>query len=414
MTEFIVRPFDYVFFGSPAPQSAGETHFMRSLFPPPPRTFQGIVRTRLLSSREPKLDLSDYSHSAREERARLVGDADHLPDDWQVTGPVPVAWNALQQAYEPWLPTPRFLRRRGKAVVRAKGTLVRGNDLLGSGDAVEPSGAVDRWVIGTEGFEGAIVHEPWLNVDNMLWALGDRGVFDPKGVRCMPPHVMREMRSGVQIDTEKGTAKDQQLYTVEQLRFDGLGGLLGGFTGSLDSSLHAQSLQRGVVPVGRWNRLAVLQPVDEDTLFVSAWDRLLSGAHLPSEPDADQLYWMVLWTPANLSVGTRDGDRKGRAAAPELSGGQRLTYHAVCLADAQTLGGFSMTEQKVRPNRIYAAPGSAWLFSLPQASASERGRILRELHAQHVLGPKNEAQMGFGRVLIGVAATDSARNGESR
>lgn len=400
-TAFFVRPLDVAFFGPPDAQSAGETHYASSLFPPPPRTFQGLVRSRLLAAATPPLDLRDRSVGARQERAALVGESDRLPPGWQIEGPLPAVWNG--DHLTPWLPAPLFLRRRALprpstgAPVRARLMDLVREDCARGGVAGQSSERLQSEnVIGALGCDDAKPLEAWLDASNLRWALTGKGRWAPQGSRELPPMVCREQRVGLAVDPTSRRARDRMLYAVDQLRFDGNGGFLGQLHAELPSGLSAEALTTGTAALGRWNRPAALENVPT---LDPAWLELSSGEHLPSEPREDARFWLVCITPWR-------SDSPRQPSIQGVSGAAAIDVLGALLGRPVTLGGFSMAEHRARPNQLYVPAGSAWLFRVPGVTPARRAEILRALHRSHCLGPREEARMGFGQVLVGIEADE--------
>lgn len=411
MTEiaFFVRPFEIAFFGPPDAQAAGDTHYARSLFPPPPRTFQGMVRSRLLAAAEPPLDLTDRSRRARHERAALVGDSERLPPGWQIEGPVPVCKDG--ERLIPWLPAPQLLRKRANARTKdappLRASLVAldaADRAIGGVNGAEDQATGNEHAIGTRGFADSGPVEGWISAQNLKWALCGQGVWNRAEHAELPPMTQRQLRVGLAVDREKRRAQDRMLYAVDQLHFDGQGGFLGGLRADLAASISPEALTTGTAPFGRWNRLAALEPVAK---VDSAWTELVDGGHLPEEPAEGARFWLMSLTPwrCERSRDTQSTATSHAARAPKLSGkvgSDSIEFLGALLGKPITLGGFSMAEGRARPNQLYVPAGSAWLFRVPEVSAARRGEILRALNGSHCLGPREEARMGFGRALVGI------------
>jgi hypothetical protein len=411
MTEipFFVRPLEVAFFGPPDAQAAGDTHYARSLFPPPPRAFQGFVRSRLLAAAEPPLDLSDPSRAARQERAALVGDSDRLPKGWQIEGPVPAAWCRDRECLVPWLPAPRFLRRQASARWRDRPplrsrfvALDREDRAQGGVNGTGSKAAEQKHTIGTRGLADSGPLEEWVDSQNLHWALTGKGDWSPAGRAELPPMVRRQLRVGLAVDPASRRAQDRMLYAVDQLHFDGKGGFVGTLRADLSSGLSPEALTAGTAPFGRGNRLAALEQLPD---VDPAWTDLLDGKHLPREPPESARFWMVSITPWRCEAGAaRNASPEHPALSPKLhgdAGADSIEFLGALLGKPLTLGGFSMAEGRARANQIYVPAGSAWLFRVPGVSPARRGEILSALNRSHCLGPREEARMGFGRVLVG-------------
>jgi CRISPR/Cas system CMR-associated protein Cmr3 (group 5 of RAMP superfamily) len=423
---FYVRPFETAFFGPPDAQSAGETHFASSLFPPSPRTFQGLVRTRLLQSASKPPDLSDRSRSGRERVASLVGGPDSLPEGWQMDGPFPVSEDSAGHLM-PWLPSPSFLRQAMPGMTHPKraGYLIFSEDDrsiggLWSGDRLEGAGRSPiepeqiKGAAGSFGSQDAGPLGGWLNARNFLWAMAGDGAWDENDHSRMPPTVCRERRTGLALEREEPAsdsrasrlarerrAMDHMLYSREDLRFSGCGGFLGNLTAELPPGLSSESLTNGAVPFGRGNRLAGLEPAAK---LDPAWGKLVAGSHLPPAPEESLRFWLVLITPArfdNQFLGS-DGSVSRSVFRPKLYGVSGVRFLGAMLFDPVTLGGYSIAENRARSNSRYVSSGSSWLFELEAPEPSERGAVLRALNGSHCLGRRDESAMGFGQVLVGI------------
>lgn len=414
-TSFFVRPLDVAFFGPPEAQSAGDTHYSRSLFPPPPRAFQGLVRTRLLAAAELRYSLADRSKEAQRERQQLVGGPDALPSGWQIEGPLPVeridAREQGEEKFMPWVSAPAFLVRapEGKRPpLRTRRIQLDSNDhaLGGVAGRTRPP---EQDVLGTRGFVGAEPLEGWIDAKNLLWALSGEGSWAHERFRPLPRMVRRELRVGLALEPGTRQAKDRMLYAVDQLRFNGSGGFVGTLRvpGGLPAQLSAAALTTGTAPFGRWHRLAALEP---PPALVDEWNRIVRGEHLPEKPSAEDCFWMVALTPFRSGTAT-SGDSAGprsehstlRPQVHSVNGADCVEVLGAQLGKSMVLGGLSLADGKARPNRTYVAAGSAWLFRIRDVTPARRGEILREINGAHCLGPVEEARMGFGRVLVGRA-----------
>lgn len=411
-TSFFVRPLDVAFFGPPEAQSAGDTHYSRSLFPPPPRAFQGLVRSRLLSAAQLQHPLDNYSPAAQQEREKLVGNSDTLPPGWQIEGPIPVSRSPQTGEHKedeplvPWVAAPAFLVQRPDqpgTPQKARWIEITPDDHATGGVAgVErPFG---QHVLGTRGFTGQPL-AGWIDAANLFWALTGEGCWKPEGHQMLPPIVKRELRVGLAVNRNTRQAEDRMLYAVDQLRFDGQGGFVGTLRTreNLPPSLSADALTHGTAPFGRWHRLAALEPTPRLT---PVWTNLTNGTHLPQELEEGTLFWMVAITPWRLDPPPNSAPEQS-ALQPRIhsvEGANQIEILGALLGKSITLGGFSMAHRQARPNQIYVPAGSAWMFTIPHVTPAQRGMIVRQLNGSHCLGPEEEARMGFGRVLVGLSS----------
>jgi CRISPR-associated protein Cmr3 len=421
-TPIRVRPLQGLFFGPPRSLPAGDAHHAASLFPPPPMTFQGMVRTRLLYGARPALDLYDWSEPARRRREELIGTPEALPEGWQLVGPYPASWGAEAPGEDrpeegagvmtPWLPAPRMLLDAGREAVPVRAHPVPpggAGDVPGDGkdDGLDdlcaaespgsPSGPeVRRVLVGAPEVGMLRSLRGWVSADSLLWAL--RGDADPEGWRPdgwsqeLPPFVARQRSSGLALHVGRAAARTGLLYFLETLRFEEGSGLVGWLHAELPEGLSAASLHRGTGLAGGGGRLVAWEPPCRPC---AAWSTLVAGAHLPDEVADGSLWWMVTLGPVLLD----------EPARPEiqalLPGGVRLEVCAALLGPPLTLGGFSLAGGAGRPNRPHVPGGSAWLVRVHGGSAGDRAVALRTINGSSPLGPRREAAFGFGQVLIG-------------
>lgn len=439
---FMVEPVEALTFGAPKSFAAGEAHRLRSAFPPSPRTFQGMVRSQLLRGADPPLDLDDWSHAAKLERAALVGGSDALPPGWQLDGPLPAQWVATADDpnatfVEPWVPAPHFLMRDGWRVVRVRpvvsshpvlndaltasraGTAIAG---MPDGLDVESSHSDGPHTIraGHEisGFSDPRHHESfqvvlgrpdlpdikrvdgWLSPEGLWFALTGEGdathVLESR--RRLPPFVRAEFRPGLAIDRDatqhaQGRARHGMLYFLESWRFAPRSGLLGRLWAPLPARLRHAALRDNGGVAGRKGRLVQFCGVDS---LHPVWERILDGKHLPTEIMDGARFWLMTLTPVFLE----------RPDSPRIVGatgeGIEIRILGALTGRPITLGGFDMTHARPRPNRAYVPAGSAWLIEIQGGTETQRRERLLALHDSHPLGPRDEAALGFGHTLVGL------------
>lgn len=380
--DFLVRPLDTVWFRGPRPFVAGEDSSDPGLFPPTPRTFQGLVRTRLLLAALPgDLDLAD-----RGTITELVGPPDRLPEGWRLEGPFP-AQDGESGHSEPWFPAPAFLLRRDglePARARPAPTLEIMSDLPG-----------EKVLLGNPKQASAVV-DGWISVSNLWWAVTGEGKWDADGHRRdLPPFVEPEERPGVRIERDTATAMDHMLYAGTHYRFAPGSGLLGRLTAMSDSRVPDDALFRGWGQTGRKSRLVELRgPIAAD----SRWSRLRGGEHLRLDPAAvpgPLLAWVTLLTPALMA---QDGALPFSAAR----GGVRVQVVGRLAGAGPDIGGFDRAAGSGRPVRSTWAAGSSWLVRIAGGSADERLAAARELQGLAPHAPDAFESMGFGQRVVGL------------
>ncbi|MCS6911687.1 MAG: type III-B CRISPR module-associated Cmr3 family protein [Myxococcales bacterium] len=383
---FWVRPAEALYFGPPRSFFAGEAHHSSSLFPPPPMAFQGMVRTRLLRAVEPPLDLADRSPEARARIANLVGEPDKLPPGWQLEGPLPVVLDH-EGALVPWLPAPAFLLGHHNPEPVCEEPVAALEEPLAFDDAAPEGRKV--WI----GAPQAEHSEPlggWVSAGNLRWALSKQGRWDPNGFHpALPPFVRYEIRPGLVVMRQSGTAKDQMLYFLRMLHFRPDSGLLGRLTVDGECRVPLNALTHGAGAAGRKGRLVTYHPAPR---LHDDWVALRQGSHLPEKVEDGAGCWIVSLGPC---------EPEAEPLLREQAPGFTLRVLARRLAPPVTLGGLRVDGTQ-RPARTYAGGGSAFFVEIQGGTPEARAELLKRLHGACVLAQGAARAFGFGQVLCGV------------
>lgn len=429
-TEYFASPLEPLFFGNPTPFNAGESRYSRSMFPPSPMTFQGIIRSHLLRCVSPPLNLDDWSKQARNERAAIVGDSNSLLHEWQLKGPLPAIAEKAQDSTEadslvlsPWVPVPRFLFQNGPAASTAvKGSLLNSNQpFLDDRDIhvlEHPELHINYGTKLPEQFRPA---QGWIDTETLWWALS--GNKDPwphgKKLLSLPPFIKAtQTQPGIALDRKSNTAIDGMLYLLEHLRFAPNSGFWGSFSGSLDDRISDAPLATGLGSAGRKGRLMAFTSPQESN---GTWHDLLAGKHLPESPEGKEYYWLYLLSPAGMEPpGTADSNAfflpgnvrispeklegtvviwNGKESEPE---GAYIRCVSAIIGSPLILGGMDMARGTTRPNHSFLPPGSAWLLEVKGTTESHCRQILNALNNSHLLGDPRQACFGFGHTLVGI------------
>ncbi|CAN95844.1 unnamed protein product [Sorangium cellulosum So ce56] len=414
---FLVRPVDWVAFGPPRPNTAGETH-RRATELPGPTTFQGIVRTALLAASGD--DFSDRSRAARDARDALVGGPDALPEGWQLKGPflTEIVETPHGPRARPWVTAPRFLMGTVREPSCAR--LLRSPDVDGRPSALDDSSPdAPPLLLGAPSLNSAKPRHlgGWLSPRGLRWALaGGKHLAEWRPVdhapaRDLPPFVRQQALAGLEIDAGTGTARDGMLFFADVLRFRDRSGIAGWLSAPLPSRIPSDALTRGDLAACGWrSRPAVLEelpPVDLD------FAHLLEGRHLPVEVPEDQGFFLVAATPVQCkgdglsAAASVEEDLRRNARLPE---GVEVRVLAALTGPPRVIGGLLAASKVPRPNRSYWEAGSSWFFVLRgggagASGAAARGEALRRLNDAHVLGDRGEASFGYGHTLVAVGPT---------
>ncbi len=421
-TDIFIRPLEPLFFGAPSPFNAGETRFSRSMFPPPPMTFQGMIRSHLLRGATLNQSLDDWSAPARQERAELVGTSHSLPDDWHIKGPFPALLE--DGSTVPWLPAPRFLFWKGRGSSPVPGKIYPDglphmddlNNMNSDGSLGQP---------GQYGMPEMFGYKPvtgWMDAEAIFHVLsGQDGNIKPGQIHEGHPPFLKtnQVQPGIALKRDGNIAEDGMLYRLEHLRFDGCSGFWGRFSGTLDHRLGKDPFSKGLGGAGRKGRLVAF----EKTLSpVFQWTALLKGQHLPEGDGNLGLFWLYLLTPAAMVPPER------RQQSPLLPGHVRLAMDGLpgrvtlvfsgkdpavqesayirCISAITgppvTLGGMDIAKGTTRGNQSYIPAGSAWLLEIKGENSRHLKEICNQLNNTHLLGDPDQACFGFGHTLVGI------------
>lgn len=397
-------PDEAIFAGPPQSQTQGETHHGAGLFPPPPTTFQAVVRTHLLRRRWPDR-LGDPRAVAE-----VVGPPEALPRGWQLLGPWPagVRRGVPEEELELWLPQPQAVVREERSAGPAALSWM---ELWRPG----PETLLDR-----EAPEALLVSPGkaspgWIPAEALLALL--RGEPARAATGALPPFVRAETRVGLALDDSRRTVERSMLYFREAHRFGGGDYERAGLYAVLDGAPAelTPTLQSGVAALGRRSRALTLQVPPPPS---EAWGVIESGAHLRDlalDRFVDGLEaWLVLGTPAAFGGGLGAGPEggpdnargepwEGRPTAPRFAsyGACQVEVVAAALGRPVAIGGLRVGGLPKRV-RAWVPAGSTWRIRLRGGSPEDRRNTLLHLHHRPSLGAPEERGFGCGHTWASV------------
>lgn len=406
--DFLLTPLEPLFFGRPSPFNAGESRNSSSMFPPSPSTFQGIIRSHLLRSVSPQLNLDDWSKSARNERKELVGDSEKLPECWQIKGPLPAKLG--EDGIHPWVKVPRFLFDNNKRLERGiffKSVQPGLND-IGSGNDLS-----EDYIYTNSPNSDIKPALGWIDSNGLLNALAGKDLSDISLYDIPPFLKTNQSQPGIALNRKKNSAQDSMLYVLEHLRFSSKSGLWGNFNGSLHESMGENPFSKGVAGAGRKSRLASFTSGST----CKSWSEILKGEHL-KEADDKSFFWIYLLSPAAMTnkkddknpilpgnIEFRLNEIPNRLSLLNSNENSQDGPYIKCITaitdHPMILGGIDMAKGTTKPNNSYLPQGSSWLIEI-NAEKKLKQEILQELNNSHLLGSEEEARFGFGHVLVGI------------
>lgn len=352
----LIEPLDVLLFRDGKPFSAGSDHTARSLFPPPPVTLAGFLRTRLL------LDAGLDWTEARRRFGDLGG-----PDGY---GDFRLEAVLVRRDGEDFVPTPRD-------VVRSKS---RPDSL----SILQPK-PKDAAPLVISNFPDPDLRHLWANGPGPVETPGGfvslRDLFAHCLLGTAPPQVldedklaMREPRVGTAIDVQRGTASDGQLYAVDFLRLaDGVG-----FHVRVSG---VEWPRRGLDTLGGERRPVRWTSIED-------WSPPPTGA-IEQKVAADRRFKLVLLAPAVFDSGWAPG-RRFRQTIGEH--GLEVRLVAAAVGRPVALGGFDLHRRRPKEMRLAAPAGSVYFF---EVAAGDPAGLVAEWRMRCVSDRDWEAGMGL-------------------
>lgn len=401
---FLIEPLEPVLYGPPVSHVAGESHRVESLFPPTPFAFQGMIRTHLLHSADPPVDLGGKEQATI--RA-LVGRSDALPEGWQIIGPLPARRRNSQEGdgsevVEPWVATPRFILQDDRQAVFARHIPSHSESLCDLGK--------DLPLFGRPDLDGCQPRQGWIGPTNLRHVLaGEFSQWKRKlpwdnnqWSEDYPPFVKPEFQPGLAIGRgdKQSTTQQGMLYFAKFLRFRAGSGFFGSLMAAqMPQRLDIETLTTGIGRSGYKGRLTAFHAVEN---LSQDWLAAMRGDHLPDSVTEQDTFWLFTLTPVRLK---NEHVREPEIQRTALPSGVTIQIMAALTGRASPLGGYRFENDRPRDNHLYLPAGSAWLFRLQGGSNQDRRESLTALHNAHPLGNDQEAAMGFGHTLVGIVPT---------
>jgi len=366
MTSVFIQPSDVWLFRDGRPFAANDQGRAASIFPPTPRTLQGVIRSARLAQSGESFDFTKWPATLRAE----IGQ----PDDFgalQMRGPL-LAKRREDGTLERFFPLPADI------VKLTNGWLVLSPD---------PSASIQtNWATGLQpllpavGSEAEKFESGWLDSDSLLAYLGgnQNGLNVPVSNEDL---FQREPRLGIGVDSLAKKTVEGMLYQVEFVRLQENVGLLVEFSG-------VSLILPGTLQIGGEARAAryALSPTGID---LSQTQRLTSdGKPLRLKMYlASPTFFGRGWLPQAIDPHTLSGNWRGI----------ELKLIAAALHKPQSIGGRDLARRDVqRPMKRAVAAGSVYFW---ETSASARD-VFASFDGQCVSdGP--EAQIGFGLCYTG-------------
>jgi CRISPR-associated protein Cmr3 len=376
-TPLRVEPLDTLFFREARSFTAGEQNEARGVFPPPPATVQGMIRSALIARYQPG---ALRGEPLGKELCRVVGNLGEPPGTLEVQGP--------------WLlPAPLTLVRRAdpENPDQYEAAPLRPRLADGAGQGANlPCGL--RPLVPPDGWEAVSAVDGWLTW-SAYSAILEGGRFELKAAEnwFRPADLWTtEDRGGTAIDFDSRHASEGLLWYTRHVRllqrFAGRGGDVG--IGVLVRGIEPYSITKAAVacPFGGEGRAARISPAEKPPWV----DRQvkLTGKTL-----------CVLTTPAWFASGWCPSWADPVAGRATLNGAE-LGFLAARVERPVRIGGWDLYRRQPKPLRAFAPAGSVYFF---EEVANTLGTLCRlcETSITETLSGEEFHKLGFGHALVG-------------
>lgn len=387
-----VEPSDVWLFRDGRPFAAGEQARAASIFPPTPRTVQGMIRSARLTQ-------SGASFTDQQTWSKDVGTPEDF-GDLTLRGPVLARRKEMDRgegsgsiSVERYFPLPADVARLSLGGVSGWQALVPRDDRrikTNLNTKPRPKEGEQRsqpqLLLPPDNCEPQKFGESWLDEDGLLAYLRGDGfdahVHPVKDEEGKPLLYEREPRLGIQIESKAKRTAEGKLYQVEFIRLaEGVGLLVEVAGVELDDTGLVQL--GGEARAGRYKTAA-------GTSFDLSRDRRLTKRN-----DARRRFKLYLATPAIFEGGWLPGAFE-RATLSGTWQGIELTLVSAAIGKPQPIGGRNIASRDDQRKIQRAVPAGSVYFFETEARAEEvfgkfDGRCISDV----------DATIGFGLCYVG-------------
>ena len=364
---------DTWFFRESRPMEAIGGSELASLFPPPPRTLLGAIRSAIGDAAD--VDWRAFARDSSDPLRELIGFGDDL-------GPLALSGPWLSHDQERLYPVPLCLLRNGDRFVR-----------LRIGQAVETGLGKVRLPELSQSERGSKpLDRHWVTGAGLERILAG-GVPDAEEIYAAKDLFHEEPRLGISRDNQQRTADEGLLYQTRHLR------PVSGLAVEADiRSARATRLPTGLVRLGGEGRMAHIEVIAT-----------------PGPPMAPRVQagtrglLLVLLTPVRCPTGSNawlpPGFAPREGSDPLLWRGEiagiSLTLHAAVLGKAQREGGWDMANRRPRAMQSLIPAGSVYYVT----TETDLTSAVRALHGS-CIGALEDRSLGRGLMACGLWKND--------
>lgn len=379
VTTLRMTALDTLFFRESRPQEALGGAELASVFPPPPRTVLGAIRTAIGEAMGADWARFPYPdrHTDTERRVReIIGIGDDL-------GQLRLDGLWLSTAGQRLYPAPLWLLQKRDSTTNAYARLRIGAAVTCQRGKVR----LPELPPGHAGFSS--IDNTWLTATGMEKVLYG-GLPDAADILEARQLFALEPRLGIARDNQRRTAEDGLLYQTQHIRPCPELAIEADLQG-----LDATHLSQRLIRLGAEGRLAGMgihdkpSPLpcptpDENTRGMIL--TLLTSAHFQNSQGHPE------WLPSGFKPAIEAGVDVWRGDIL----GVPLTLHAAVIGKPGREGGWDMAAHRPRPAQSLIPAGSAWYCTI--AGSADLAAAMKRLHGQAIgLG----TEIGRGRLACG-------------
>ena len=406
-----LEPMDVLMFRDSRPFASGETHRARSLFPPSPLTFQGALRTALLSHKLARhnLALADFTPFLRarekahnpdlDQIVQALGDANQF-GSFRMIGPFVAYKDPKDLAVkEVFFPIPYDVLGTKDGGVVSLSPLSESNNVYAQviWDEGWNKGLEPLW---WKGMEAKELPNFWLDFQGLRDYLeGNMG-----GIRAVAGGTIyaREQRVGIKLQPGIRTVETGMLYTAEFIRLQKGYGFVVRVDLEQEDKTDLEPLKNtDLIPLGGEARVCRYEQLSLDPL------KELPGN--TGKVGSEGTFKLYLATPAVFQHGWLPDFLEKNTLKGSIDGVE-LKLVATAVGKPWPVGGWDLAYN--RPKELYYAvpPGSVYFFKLQQGDASKVEELFHgTTRLQQERGREKEgcpwltelAKVGFGLTFVG-------------
>lgn len=377
--KIFIEPNDVLMFRDGRPFSAGDDHYARSVFPPPPSTFYGAIRSKILSERYPKYEKFKEEKEIPEDLRQEIGTPS---SEGSLTIKCFLLGKRGNEIVKPIFPVPKdAVKRKGdpNGEIFILNPEVRLKEKLKFNFPVPF--LIPLWLKDEKPLEEV---KGFITLETLEQYLTGEGI-DKNKIIELESLYKKDERIGIKKDRTKRTAATGALYTVEYIKLNINEDI--GFLLELDG---VKSLpEEGLLRLGGDHR---------STFYRETSFPLPDEEKVKVKVKETGKFKVILLTPAFFNKGWIP-DWIDEANAEGTINGITLQLISAAIGRPAYIGGFDLVKRKPKDMRKAVPSGSVYYFGIKQGDPE---KVFDTFWFKSILkGKQKEQKEGFGISIIG-------------